>query len=77
MLGGDYPNPTFPGRGMQQVYARLLVAERAAALQYTPFNGQLMHVPIALSTARHYCPPPPAIRPRGAWFAGSTNLSGV
>src|SRR3712207_3097977 len=39
-FGGGYPDPAlFPIAELHQVYARLLVAERAAALQYTASNG--------------------------------------
>lgn len=39
-FGGGYPDPTlFPVAELQEVYARLLVPEHAAALQYTASNG--------------------------------------
>ena len=39
-FGGGYPDPTlFPVAELHEVYARLLVPERAAALQYTATNG--------------------------------------
>ena len=39
-FGGGYPDPAlFPIAELQQVYARLLVAEHATALQYTASNG--------------------------------------
>ena len=41
-FGGGYPDPAlFPIAELQQVYAKLLVAERATALQYTASNGLL------------------------------------
>ena len=39
-FGGGYPDPAlFPVAELQEVYARLLVPERAVALQYTASNG--------------------------------------
>jgi len=39
-FGGGYPDPTlFPVTDLQEVYARLLVPERARVLQYTATNG--------------------------------------
>jgi 2-aminoadipate transaminase len=39
-FGGGYPDPAlFPVAELHEVYARLLVAEHAAALQYTASNG--------------------------------------
>lgn len=39
-FGGGYPDPAlFPVADLHDVYARLLVPERAAALQYTASNG--------------------------------------
>ena len=39
-FGGGYPDPTlFPLAELRDVYSRLLVAEHAAALQYTASNG--------------------------------------
>ena len=39
-FGGGYPDPTlFPVAELQEVYARLLVPEHAATLQYTASNG--------------------------------------
>jgi 2-aminoadipate transaminase len=39
-FGGGYPDPAlFPVAELKEVYARLLVAEHAAALQYTASNG--------------------------------------
>jgi 2-aminoadipate transaminase len=39
-FGGGYPDPAlFPVAELQEVYARLLVPERAGALQYTATNG--------------------------------------
>jgi 2-aminoadipate transaminase len=39
-FGGGYPDPAlFPVAELQEVYARLLVPEHAAALQYTTSNG--------------------------------------
>lgn len=39
-FGGGYPDPAlFPVAELQEVYARLLVPEHAAALQYTASNG--------------------------------------
>jgi 2-aminoadipate transaminase len=41
-FGGGYPDPElFPIGELQQVYARLPVAEHVTALQYTASNGLL------------------------------------